>query len=97
MTITVSSIYEDKLKVFMDKKYGELRETMSELISDRRMLLYSPMNSNIYRLNKKYRISITMKYKKNDAEVIKKKLRQILLNRSYKDMEISLDLNPTFI
>lgn len=97
MTITVSSIYEDKLKQFMDKKYSELKENMSKLISDRRMLLYSPMNSNIYRLNKKYRISITMKYKKNDAEKIKMNLRKIMLNRSYKDMEISLDLNPTFI
>jgi hypothetical protein len=38
-----------------------------------------------------------MKYKKNDAEEIKKNLRKIMLNRSYKDMEISLDLNPTFI
>lgn len=97
MTITVSSIYEDKLKLFVDKKYTELKETMAGLISGRKMLLYRPMNSNIYRIKKKYRISITMKYKKNDAEVIKNNLRKILLNKSYKDMEISLDLNPTFI
>ena len=97
MTVTVSSIYEGKLRDFVDKKYSELKANMADLINDRRMLLYSPMNSNIYRLNKKYRISITMKYKKSDAEEIKKKLRKIMLNRSYKDMEISLDLNPTFI
>lgn len=97
ITITVSSIYEDKLKKFTDKKYSELRNSMLELISGRKMLLYSPMNNNIYRLNKKYRISITMKYKKNNKDEIKHNLRKIMLNRSYKDMEISLDLNPTFI
>jgi primosomal protein N' len=66
-------------------------------LDNKKIMLYPPMNNNIYKINNKYRISIIMKYKKGISSEIKAALRKIFLNSSYKDIDISIDINPTSI
>lgn len=97
INITVLSRKEESAQKFVIEKHSEIRRELNDLIMKRRVLMYPPMNNSIYRINNKYRVSIIIKYKKGVSTEIKNCLRKILLNRSYKDVDISIDINPTSI
>ncbi|MDP3387640.1 MAG: primosomal protein N' [Eubacteriales bacterium] len=97
INITVLSKKEDIAQNFVIEKHKEIRMGLNDLISKRKVLMYPPMNNSIYKINNKYRVSIIIKYKKGVSSEIKNCLRKILLNRSYKEIDISIDINPTSI
>ena len=97
INITVLSKKEEVVQQFVSEKHIEIRKSLSDLIAKRKVLMYPPMNNSIYKINNKYRVSIIIKYKKGISDEIKNCLRKILLNRSYKEIDISIDINPTSI
>lgn len=97
INITILSRKEESAQKFVIEKHSEIRKNLNELIVKRKVLMYPPMNNSIYKINNKYRVSIIIKYKKGVSTEIKNCLRKILLNRSYKDVDISIDINPTSI
>lgn len=97
INITVLSKKEDIVQKFISEKHVEIRKSLNDLITKRTVLMYPPMNNSIYKVNNKYRVSIIIKYKKSVSIEIKNCLRKILLNRSYKEIDVSIDINPTSI
>jgi primosomal protein N' (replication factor Y) len=97
INITVLSKKEDIVQNFVNEKHLEIRKSLNDLITKRTVLMYPPMNNSIYKVNNKYRVSIIIKYKKSVSSEIKNCLRKILLNRSYNEIDISIDINPTSI
>lgn len=97
LSITFASKNEKVLKEFVGIKAIEISDNIKKFVDERKMILYPPMNNNIYKVNNKFRISILIKCNKNIFQEIKEILRKILLNRSYKEIDISLDINPTSI
>lgn len=97
VSITVSSKHEKELRIFIGDKFNLIKKELKMQLDNKKIMLYPPMNNNIYKINNKYRISIIMKYKKGISSEIKAALRKIFLNSSYKDIDISIDINPTSI
>lgn len=97
INITMLSQNEEIVQKFVSEKHMEIRKSLNGLIAKREVLMYPPMNNSIYKINNKYRVSIIIKYKKGVSDEIKNCLRKILLNRSYKEIDISIDINPTSI
>jgi primosomal protein N' (replication factor Y) len=97
INITMLSKKEDIVQNFVSEKHLEIKRSLNDLITKRAVLMYPPMNNSIYKVNNKYRVSIIIKYKKSVSSEIKNCLRKILLNRSYNEIDVSIDINPTSI
>ncbi|MBN2285381.1 MAG: primosomal protein N' [Tissierellales bacterium] len=97
VAITASSKNEDVLRILVQEKYHLLKNAMKTYIDSKKMILYPPMNHNIYKINNKYRISIIMKHKKSVSLEIKTILRELFFTSSYKEVDISIDINPISI
>ncbi len=97
ISITFISLNESVLHQFTEKKFLEMKQVLEPFVKEKKILLYPPMRHAVYRVNNKYRISVILKLKKSVANEIKAILREIVLNKSYKDIDISIDINPTSI
>jgi primosomal protein N' (replication factor Y) len=95
--INTKSKEEKKLIDFNDEKYKELRIKLNKFIEKGLIRLYKPVPKGIYKVNKEYQIDTIIKTKKDVDQEVKNILRKVYFNKSYKSINITLEIDPNII
>lgn len=82
---------EEVSKDFYSKLYGDIKRKVEMEIGD--MVTY-PISAPIYKINERYRNQIFIKFGKNNINKVKSIIKSIKNNVNYKNVRISIDVDP---
>jgi len=95
--INTKSKDEKVLNRFNKEKYKELTKKLKNYIEKGYVKVYKPVPKGIYRINNEYQVDTIIKTKKTIDSEIKKILREIYFNKSYNNINITLEIDPNTI
>ncbi len=95
--INTKSKNENDLKEFNTKKYQKIIEKLKVLIENGYIKVYKPVPKGIYKVNNEYQIDTIIKTRSDKTKEIKKILRKTYFNKSYKNISVSIEIDPNTI
>ncbi|MDW7667504.1 MAG: primosomal protein N' [Bacillota bacterium] len=95
--INTKSKKEIDLKKFNSKKYKKVIENLKDLIENGYIKVYKPVPKGIYKVNNEYQIDTIIKTRSDKIQEIKELLRKIYFNKSYKNISVSIEIDPNTI
>ena len=95
--INTKSKDEISLKKFNNIKYKKLLENLKKLIENGYIKVYEPVPKGIYKINNEYQIDTLIKARSDTINKIKNVLRKLYFNKSYKNISISIEIDPNTI
>ncbi|MFO7887523.1 MAG: primosomal protein N' [Eubacteriales bacterium] len=95
--INTKSKDEIPLKKFNNLKYRKLLENLKNLIENGYIKVYEPVPKGIYKINNEYQIDTIIKARSDTIDKIKNVLRKLYFNKSYKNISISIEIDPNTI
>jgi len=95
--INTKSKDEIQLKKFNNLKYRKLLENLKNLIENGYIKVYEPVPKGIYKINNEYQIDTIIKARSDTINKIKNVLRKLYFNKSYKNISISIEIDPNTI
>ena len=95
IVIVLSSKDELKLENKTKEFYEILQQNIRQVINVyENEMLSEPFKAPIYKINGRYRNQIFIKFNRENINKIKKIIRQIVNKLDYKDVRISIDVDP---
>ncbi len=76
-----------------NEKYEELKILVEELINQRSLLLYRPIQHSIYKVNNEYRVNLFIKVSNHSITELKKYIRTVYLDNDIENIKISININ----
>lgn len=93
INICLISRNEENVQRISQEKYEILKNMLEIYIEKKSVLLYRPIEHNIYKVNDEYRINLYMKVSNKDIGEIKKIIRKIYMEKDIENIKVSININ----
>lgn len=97
INICLISKNEELINKVAYDKYEELKNLVMDMVAERSLLLYKPVQHSIYKVNDEYRINLFIKVSNHALSNLKKILRSIYMEKDLENIRVSININTDTI
>ncbi len=97
INICLISKNEELINKVAYDKYEELKNLVTDMVEERSLLLYKPVQHSIYKVNDEYRINLFIKVSNHALSNLKKILRSVYMEKDLEKTRVSININTDTI
>ncbi len=97
INICLISKNEELINKVAYDKYEELKNLVTDMVEERSLLLYKPVQHSIYKVNDEYRINLFIKVSNHALSNLKKILRSVYMEKDLENTRVSININTDTI